>query len=136
MHVENTVTLKGHASRVRSILWSRDDMKIFTTSQDGSLFAWDILAGAIVHEVILRGAIFTSLALTPDSETVYAVTSDGVLKEIVHGRTTRELVCPESLLTTVSLSTTAHCLLFGTQEGVLRMVTYPLVPEGTYLATI
>ncbi|OQV14086.1 Cilia- and flagella-associated protein 57 [Hypsibius exemplaris] len=126
---DNTMNLKGHTSRIRCILWSHDDTRIFSSSQDGSLFEWDLLHGEIIHEVTLRGSIFISLAAAPDGETVYGITSDGTLKEITNGTFSRDIKSPLGVLTSVNLSHAGHCLIFGTTEGKLLTLAFPLLTE-------
>ncbi|XP_055341475.1 cilia- and flagella-associated protein 57-like isoform X2 [Paramacrobiotus metropolitanus] len=123
---DNVANLKGHTARIRCILWAHDDIHLFTTSQDGSLFEWDMLRGEIIHEVTLRGTIFTSLFATADGATVFGVTAEGIVKEIVNGHVTRDIKCPNMVLTSVSMSRAGHCVLLGTTEGLLKALSYPL----------
>ena len=127
------MNLKGHTSRIRCILWSQDDTRIYTSSQDGSLFEWDLLHGEIIHEITLRGSIFISLAAAPDNETIYAITADGSFKEIVNGAISRDFKSPLGVLTSVNVSHAGHCLIFGTTEGKLLTLSYPLLPDTTDL---
>lgn len=120
------MNLKGHTSRIRNIVWGHDDIHLFTSSQDGSLFEWDLLRGELIHEVTLRGSIFTSIAVSYDGQSVFGITAEGNLKQIINGVLVRDIKCPNIVLTSVNLSRAGHCLLFGTTEGVLKALSYPL----------
>ena len=132
------MSLKGHTSRIRCIVWTKDDFRIFSSSQDGSLLEWNVVRGEIVHEIILRGTIFVSIAPAADDEKVLAVTADGTLREISNGQTSRTFACPLGNLTFVSISQFGKTALFGTVEGKILLLPYPIpvTEEGEHLTWI
>ena len=75
-------TLKGHTGKIQSIAWSDNDLRLVTSGHDGAIYEWDILTGKRVSENVLKGCAYTSVVLTSDGKTIYAVGSDMLVKEI------------------------------------------------------
>ena len=53
---------------------------------DGAVYEWNISSFKRVGECILKSCSYTSVSLSPDSRTVYAVGSDKTMKEIYDGQ--------------------------------------------------
>ena len=79
---ENVANLKGHNGKVRSVVWSSDDSKIVSCGMDGAVYEWDAYTGKRVGESVLKSCSYTSVAITPDGKTTFAVGSDKTLKEV------------------------------------------------------
>ena len=79
---ENIANLKGHNGKVRSVVWSADDNKIVSCGLDGAVYEWDTINGKRIGESVLKSCSYTSVAITPDGKTMFAVGSDKKLKEI------------------------------------------------------
>ena len=50
---------------------------------DGAVYEWNVQECKRERECVLKSCSYTSLAVTPDLRTTFAVGSDGTLKEIV-----------------------------------------------------
>ncbi len=50
---------------------------------DGAVYEWNVQACKRERECVLKSCSYTSLAMTPDLRTTFAVGSDRTLKEIV-----------------------------------------------------
>ena len=79
---ENAANLKGHNGKVRSVVWSADDSKIVSCGMDGAVYEWETYTGKRVGESVLKSCSYTSVAITPECKTTFAVGSDRTLKEI------------------------------------------------------
>ena len=69
--------------QVRSIAWSPDDSRLVSCSMDGAVYEWNVLTGKREKECVLKNCSYTSVALSPDMRSTYAVGSDRTLKELV-----------------------------------------------------
>ena len=49
---------------------------------DGAVYEWDTFTGKRVGESVLKSCSYTSVAITPDGKTTFAVGSDKTLKEV------------------------------------------------------
>jgi len=41
------VNLQGHDGKVTGLSWSRDDQRLVTCAEDGSLYEWDVATGQV-----------------------------------------------------------------------------------------
>ncbi len=82
MTFEIVQNLKGHNGKVRSVIWSADDSKIVSCGMDGAVYEWDTFTGKRIGESVLKSCSYTSVAITPDGKTTFAVGSDKTLKEV------------------------------------------------------
>jgi len=80
---ENVSNMKGHNSKVRCIVWNSDDSKIISCGMDGAVYEWEVLSMRRVSENVLKTCQYSSVALSPDGKTIYAVGSDMAIKEII-----------------------------------------------------
>lgn len=74
--------LKGHNGKVRSIVWSQDDTRIVSCGADGAVYEWEVLTSKRIAENVLKLCNYTSVVITADGKTSFAVGSDKKLKEI------------------------------------------------------
>ncbi|KAA3681504.1 uncharacterized protein DEA37_0008655 [Paragonimus westermani] len=88
--------------------------------------------GVRTGESVLKSCSYTSVTVSSDTKTTFAVGSDKSLKEIVDSQITRELVSPDVLLTTVVSSRSGRMLFCGTQTGHLRSFVFPLTDRGDW----
>ena len=52
------------------------------SGMDGAVYEWDTFTGKRVGESVLKSCSYTSVAITPDGKTTFAVGSDKTLKEV------------------------------------------------------
>ncbi|KER20605.1 hypothetical protein T265_10886 [Opisthorchis viverrini] len=126
---ENVTNLKGHNGKIRCIVWSHDDNKLISCGMDGAVYEWDSQKGTRTGESVLKACSYTSVTVSADTKTTYAVGSDKSLKEIVDSQITREITSQEDLLTTVVLSRSGRMLFCGCQSGHLRSFVFPLTDK-------
>ena len=69
--------------QVRNLVWSPDDSRLVSCSMDGAVYEWNVQTGKREKECVLKSCNYTSVALSPDLRTTFAVGSDRTLKEIV-----------------------------------------------------
>ena len=129
---ENVANLKGHNGKVRSVEWSADDSKIVSCGMDGAVYEWDTFTGKRVGESVLKSCSYTSVAVTPDGKTTFAVGSDRTLKEIADSQILRDVDAGEVTLTSVAMSQSGRMLFVGTSSGTLRSMKFPLTVPGEW----
>ena len=79
---ENVSNLKGHNGKVKGVVWSTDDTHVVSCGADGAVYEWEVLTGRRVAENVLKLCSYSSVALSADGKTTFAVGSDHTLKEI------------------------------------------------------
>ncbi|KNC50206.1 WD repeat domain 65 [Thecamonas trahens ATCC 50062] len=139
IHLYNTYTfecfavLSGHDGRVRSIQWTPDDCHILSAGQDGAIYKWDFVGETVRGEVHVRKICsYSSAALAPNGNLVYAAGSDRLLKEItVDGREVHELDTGGTTYTNVLVAPSNRMMFVGTEDGTVRALKYPS-PTGEY----
>jgi len=102
---DNVSNLKGHNGKVKSVVWSSDDMRIATCGVDGAVYEWEVLTGRRAAENVLKLCSYAGVALSPDAKTTFAVGSDHTLKEISDSQVTWISV-------SLSLFSSKYCLCF------------------------
>ena len=68
---------------MRSLAWSPDDSRLISCSMDGAVYEWNVLTGKREKECVLKNCAYTSVALSPDLKSTFAVGSDQTLKELI-----------------------------------------------------
>ncbi|XP_064626846.1 cilia- and flagella-associated protein 57-like [Lineus longissimus] len=129
---ENVANLKGHNGKIRSIIWSADDSKIISCGMEGAVYEWDSYSGKRVGESVIKSCSYTSVAVTPDGKTTFAVGSDKTLKEIADSQILRDIDANDLTLTSVAMSHSGRMLFGGTQLGTLRSIKFPLTVPGEW----
>lgn len=46
------ITLRGHTTKVRSIIWMHLDSKLMTVGQEGSVYFWEAFTGSRVAQTV------------------------------------------------------------------------------------
>ncbi len=61
---------------------------------DGAVYEWDAYTGKRAGESVLKSCSYTSVAITPDGKTTFAVGSDRTLKEVADSQVSvLEAIC-------------------------------------------
>lgn len=131
---ENIGNLKGHNGKVRCIVWSPDDSRLVTCSMDGAVYEWTVQSYKRERECVLKSCSYTSLAVTPDLRTTFAVGSDRTLKEMIlaDSNILRQVSAGDVVLTQVVLSHSGKMLFTGTSSGSVRVMKFPLGDQGEF----
>ncbi|CAH8577208.1 unnamed protein product [Schistosoma haematobium] len=129
---DNLINLKGHNGKIRSIIWSDDDHKLISCGLDGAVYEWDTQKGTRMNENVLKSCSYTSVAVSQDAKTVYAVGSDKTLKEISDSQIIREIQSTDHLFTTVAVSHSGRMLFCGCQNGLIRSFQMPLTNHSEW----
>ena len=64
-------------------MWNPDDTRLISCSMDGAIYEWNVQTFKRERECVLKTCSYTSVALTPDLRTTFAVGNDHTLKEII-----------------------------------------------------
>ncbi|XP_063057266.1 cilia- and flagella-associated protein 57-like [Engraulis encrasicolus] len=123
---DNTLNLKGHNGKVRSIAWSGDDSRLVTCGMEGAVYEWNTLTGKREAESVLKSCAYTGVTLSPDSRNIFAVGTDFTLKEITDSQILREVNAEDVTYTSVVMSRSGKVLFAGTSTGTVRAIKYPL----------
>ena len=62
--------------------WISDDKKLTSCGLDGAIYEWDITNYKRSGEIVNKGFSYYDIAVTTDGSAIYAVSSDGSIKEI------------------------------------------------------
>ncbi|KXJ18311.1 cilia- and flagella-associated protein 57 [Exaiptasia diaphana] len=129
---ENVGNLKGHNGKVRQVIWSQDDSKIISCGMDGAVYEWNVYNYKREGESVLKSCSYTSVAVSPDGRTTFAVGSDRTLKEICDSQILREVQAADTVLTQCVMSRSGRMLFAGTSGGTLRAMKFPLTVPGEW----
>ena len=75
------VNLKGHNNRVRSVVWTDNDLELISAGADGAVYEWQLATSRRVSENVIKQCQYNGVAVTRDARTIVAVGSDSI-KEI------------------------------------------------------
>ncbi|CAG5118964.1 unnamed protein product, partial [Candidula unifasciata] len=129
---ENVNNLKGHNGKVKAVVWSADDSKLISCGMDGAVYEWDTFTGKRTNESVWKSCAYTSVTVTPDAKSTFAVGSDRTLKEIADSQILREVPAGDMILTVVALSHSGRMLFAGTVKGTIWSMKYPLAVPGDW----
>ena len=71
------------SSQIRCLLWNPDDSHLVSCGMDGAIYDWNVQNVKRERECVLKSCSYTSIAITPDLRTTFAVGSDRTLKEVI-----------------------------------------------------
>lgn len=131
---DNIGNLKGHNGKVRCLVWSHDDTSITSCSMDGAIYEWNVLACRREKECVLKTCAYTSISLSPDLRSTFAVGTDHTLKEIIlaEANIVRQINSGDVVLTQVCMSRSGRMMFTGTSSGMIRAVRVPLTDSGDH----
>ncbi|KAM9530529.1 cilia- and flagella-associated protein 57-like [Salvelinus alpinus] len=130
---ENVLNLKGHNGKVRSIAWSGDDSRLVSCGMEGAVYEWNTLTGKRESESVLKSCSYTSVTISPDAKTIFAVGTDCTLKEIQACQILREVPAEDVAYTTIAMSRSGRTLFTGTSIGTIRAIKYPLSTQKDWI---
>ena len=123
-------TLMGHIRRVRSLSWF-DNILLYSTGEDGSVYGWNINTGKRVDETTIQNCVFTGLASDHERPIVCAAGNDKRLYEVRRNDQgdTEFATCSilgEDLITELVITHQNNAVIAGTATGCLRVYPWPL----------
>merc|ERR1719331_146190 len=94
--------LRGHNSKVRSLCWTADDSSLVSAGADGGVYEYNIIGeGRRITDWVHKGTNFSCVIVYTDpqsqSNTMYVVGSDKMLKEIHNSQLTNYLEAQSTL---------------------------------------
>uniref|UniRef100_A0A0B7A6G0 Cilia- and flagella-associated protein 57 n=1 Tax=Arion vulgaris TaxID=1028688 RepID=A0A0B7A6G0_9EUPU len=129
---DNVNNLKGHNGKVRAVVWSADDSKLISCGMDGAVYEWDTFTGKRLSESVWKTCSYSSVTVTPDGKSTFAVGSDRTIKEIADSQILREVPAGEMILSAVAMSHSGRMLFAGTVKGTVWSMKYPLAVPGDW----
>ena len=123
---EQLAVFRGHTGQVRSLSWSKDDLRLVSAGVDGAVYQRKLGSAGRLQELVQKGCKFTC-ALVTEQERMYAVGDDRMLKEIVE-RAVHKTLDAGCVLTHIAVDHASHTskLIAGTENGVIRSFAFPL----------
>ncbi|KAF7208966.1 cilia- and flagella-associated protein 57 isoform X1 [Nothobranchius furzeri] len=129
---ENTLTLKAHNGKVRSVGWSLDDSRLVSCGMDGAVYEWNTHTGKRESESVVKSCSYTDVAFSWDYKTILAVGSD-IVREIQSCQVLREVPADEGSLTALAVSHSGRVIFTGTSSGTIRAIKYPLPIQSEWV---
>ncbi|KAL0279228.1 UNVERIFIED_CONTAM: hypothetical protein PYX00_000834 [Menopon gallinae] len=123
---QNMVTFKGHSGKILSMVWSADDKKLVSCSDDGFVLEWDMVLGKKIGEVHTDGIAYTDCAITSDGKFIYAVGSDGILREITESLIIRTIEFNQKTPEKIVLSRSDVMMFLCAEAGSVLSVKIPI----------
>lgn len=134
---EVVCNLRGHQAKVRSLCWTADDSGLVSAGMDGAVYEYNVIQeGRRISDWVLKGTNFSCVIVYTDTtnqtNTMYVVGSDKMLKQVEKGQLTRYL---ESNVTLgqLALANSVKMLFVGVTEehmpGPVRCYKFPLDSE-------
>ena len=62
--------MKGHDGKVTAINWSKDDQRLVSCADDGSVYEWDVSTGRRVNETVVKTCAYNDVAISPGTNQV------------------------------------------------------------------
>lgn len=122
----NRYLLKGHTGKIKGVAWSRSDMKLVSIGSDGAMYEWDMSSGRRSSEVIVKGVVLNSVALTADGSTVYCVGNDSRIREIRENAVIREYSLRDNEMELMTMGRDDFAMFVTSPGGVIVSLKYPL----------
>ncbi|KAG5674862.1 hypothetical protein PVAND_004807 [Polypedilum vanderplanki] len=123
-------TLVGHKD-VLSVAWSTDDRYLVSSGKEGSVYEWDLTTGQRINELVQKGTLYRSLAVSSDQSYIVGVTHTAFLREISKSELIREFRAPDdSPLTTLAFSRSDQMLFAANERGCLYNIKMPFLESG------
>lgn len=128
---ETVLSLKGH-NGILSLAWSTDDKFLVSSGREGSVYEWNISSGGErVNELVQKGTLYKSIAVSSDQSYIVGVTHSAFLREISKSQMVREFHAPdESSLTSLAFSRSDQILFTANERGCLYNVKMPFLESG------
>ncbi|XP_022907952.2 cilia- and flagella-associated protein 57 [Onthophagus taurus] len=124
---EHMFNLKGHNGRVTGFSWVHDDYKLCSCGAEGAVYEWQISTTRRISETIVKSCQFADANTTGDGKSVFAVGSDGRIREIMNCNIQRDVSVTQTALTKVVLSNSNLMLFVAGINGVVYSVKIPIM---------
>ncbi|XP_037969047.2 cilia- and flagella-associated protein 57 [Plutella xylostella] len=129
---QNIYNLKGHNGKITSLAWSSGDGTLVSCGSEGAVYEWSLATGSRAGEVVLKTNQFTACAIQSNGKTMYAVGTDGEIKEIGLSTIRRNLSLIGCALDTCVLSRSDLMLFITGGDGGVCSVQLPLLDKAIY----
>ncbi|EEB15572.1 conserved hypothetical protein [Pediculus humanus corporis] len=119
-------TLTGHSALIKSLQWISDDKKLTFCGLDGAIYEWDITNYKRSGEIVNKGFSYYDIAVTTDGSTIYAVSSDGSIKEIRGFNIARSINLNLNNIKNIVLSRSNLMMFVSAGTGTVASVKFPI----------
>ena len=110
-----------------------DDYKMVSCGTDGAVYEWQISTTRRISETIIKSCQFSDAKMTNDGKSVFAVGSDGRIREIMNCNIHRDVVLTKKGVDKISLSNSDMMLFATSNEGTLYSVKLPILDNAEYI---
>lgn len=118
--------------KVTGISWMHDDYKMVSCGTEGAVYEWQISTTRRISETIIKSCQFADVNMTNDGKSVFAVGSDGRLREIMNCNVHRDVMVTSTGLDTVLLSNSDFMMFVTGNGGVVFSVKLPILDNAEY----
>ncbi|CAH1154655.1 unnamed protein product [Phaedon cochleariae] len=130
---EQVYVLKGHNGKIRGMSWSNDDSILATCGSEGAVYGWEVAKAARLTETIIKSCQFKGVAVTRDGRSIFAVGTDGRVREMVNSNVQRDVVLTtNSALDGIALSALDSMMFVTGNGGTVYVVKLPLLEKAEY----
>ncbi len=131
-HFEGSeLTLSGHSSYAKSVVFSADGTRIVSGSEDDTLKLWDASTGQQLRTLQGHSSVVYSVAFSPDGTRIVSGSSGKTLKlwDASTGQELRTLQGHSSYVDSVAFSPDGTRIVSGSMDQTLRLWDAPMGSE-------
>lgn len=109
-----------------------DDYKMVSCGSEGAVYEWQISTTRRISETIIKSCQFASVSMTNDGKSVFAVGSDGRIREIMNCNVQRDVMLSQSGMGCIILSHSDMMLFVAGNNGTLYSVKLPILENAEF----
>lgn len=130
---EMVYTLKGHNGRIYGLSWTLDDKKMSSCGSEGAVYEWNVAESKRLSEIIMKQCEFKGVAITTDGKSIFVVSNDGHIRELMNSNVHRDVLVIASGLDGIALSRADQMLFVSGNRGTIYNIKLPLLEKAEYV---
>jgi WD40 repeat protein len=121
--LQQTVSLRGHSGKVRSVFWVEDDTRLISTGMDGAIYEYTLANESKVVHHYNKACEFTSVV--HDGKSVYAVSTDNMIREFADSEMIGQFEVGDVAVNILEYAPVQKMLFSGLADGGIRVSVVP-----------
>ncbi|RZC27649.1 WD repeat-containing protein 65 [Asbolus verrucosus] len=130
---EMMYTLKGHNGKICGMSWTNDDRKMASCGNEGAVYEWVVAESSRLSETIMKQCEFKGVAITLDGKSIFVVSNDGHIRELMNSNVHRDVAVVPSGLDSIILSHIDQMLFVSGNNGTVYNIKIPLLEKAEYV---
>lgn len=130
---EMMYTLKGHNGKISGLSWTLDDKKMASCGSEGAVYEWIVAECKRLSETIMKQCEFKGVAITTDGKSIFVVSNDGHIRELMNSNVHRDVSVITSSLDAIALSRIDQMLFVSGSKGNVYTIKLPLLEKAEYV---